>query len=835
MRLNLMFVLPLLAFCVPVTNAYAQTEAAPPATRSLASRVQGMQHMDGFLPLDWDAKAGKVYLEVSHLNEDVLLTHSLPHGTGSNDLGLDRGQIEPLSGGSAPARVVRFIRSGPKVLLLAPNLNFRSSAADPAEQASVHESFAESVLWGFKVEAEDPSGAVLLDATDFVLHDVHGVADILTETQQGSFHVDTSRSAVVPESLRAFPKNTSIEVLLTFLTENPEKARFVRDVTPDPHALTVHERVDFVQLPPLDGSFQPRRFDPRSGYFNSGYRDYSAPLGDALDQKFIVRHRLIKRDPSCHNSCEAVTPIQYYVDRGAPEPIRSALVEGARWWDQAYQAAGWAPNTFRVDVLPAGADPMDVRYNIIQWVHRYTRGWSYGEAVADPRTGEILKGNVTLGSLRGRQDYLIAEALLSPYKSGNTPTADPMLTMVLARIRQLSAHETGHTLGLAHNYIASSISQSDSVMDYPHPYISLDKAGQIDLSHAYAVNIGDWDKVAINYGYRQFAPGTTSTAEHAALSKILSDADKRGQIFITDEDARPFGSAHPHAHLWDNGADPAAELNRVLAVRAVALNQFGENAIRNGTPLSELEKTLVPLYLYHRYQAEATIKEIGGLEYRYNLRGDGQPLPEIVAAADQRKALTAVLTTLSPTTLTLPENLLRLLPPVAFGYPRTQESLPAQTGLTFDPIASAEAAADLTLRVLFNKERAARLVQYHARDPQVPALDDVIDATLKFVAARPTGEGLAAAVSRVVEARTIEALLVLAADPSAAYEARAIARARLAAWSAATPAGSGEAETAHHAALVARIAELQNTEMKFVPAPAITAPPGMPIGDDGDF
>ena len=329
-----------------------------------------------------------------------------------------------------------------------------------------------------------------------------------------------------------------------------------------------------------------------------------------------------------------MTPIQYYVDRGAPEPVRTALVEGARWWDQAFQAAGWAKGTFRVDLLPEGADPMDVRYNIIQWVHRYTRGWSYGEAIADPRTGEIIKGNVTLGSLRARQDYLIAEALLSPYGNphngaANESTDNPMLQMVLARIRQLSAHETGHTLGLAHNFAASTVAQGDSVMDYPHPYITVDSKGQIDLSHAYAVNIGDWDKVAIDYGYREFGAHTTPAEEKAALDKILSDADRAGQVFITDEDARPFGSAHPRAHLWDNGNDPASELDRVLAVRAAALKNFGENAIKPGTPMAQMEQTLVPLYLFHRYQTEAAIKEIGGLDYRYNLRGDGLPDPAI--------------------------------------------------------------------------------------------------------------------------------------------------------------------------------------------------------------
>src|SRR3978361_1442766 len=169
--------------------------------------------------------------------------------------------------------------------------------------------------------------------------------------------------------------------------------RYVRDVSPDPRAMTVHEHQSFIALPGT--GFTPRRYSPRAGYFPESYRDYDVPLGEPLDQHFILRHRLIKRDPNCTKACVAVAPIQYYLDRGPPEPIRSALVEGARWWDQAFQAAGWAPGTFKVDPLPAGGGPMGIRANIIPWGHRATRGWRDGGAITDPRTGEIIKGNVT--------------------------------------------------------------------------------------------------------------------------------------------------------------------------------------------------------------------------------------------------------------------------------------------------------------------------------------------------------------------------------------------------------------------------------------------------------
>jgi Met-zincin/Domain of unknown function (DUF5117) len=825
--------------------AFAQDTKTPPqGPPTIPAKTASMKHFDGFLPLDWDAQAGKLYIEIPHLDAngrstDLLYTNSLPYGAGSNDLGLDRGQL-------SPGRLVRFERSGPKVLLVQRNMAFRTSSTDLDEVLAVTQSFPESVLWGFTVAAESPDGAVLVDGTNFFLHDAHGVSDTLTSLKQGKYKVDLSRSVIALDDTKAFPKNTEVEAELTFTTDAPPQGQFVNDVTPDPHSMTVRERTSFIELPPP--GFTPRRFNPRAGYFPNSYRDYTAPLGEPLDQLFIVRHRLIKKDANCMTACEAVAPIQYYVDRGAPEPVRSALVEGARWWDQAFQAAGWAKDTFRVDVLPAGADPMDIRYNIIQWVHRYTRGWSYGDAIADPRTGEIIKGNVTLGSLRGRQDYMIAEALLAPYKdasatkfSGNKSmnSADPMLQMVLARIRQLAAHETGHTLGLAHNFAASAVMQGDSVMDYPHPYITLDADGHIDASHAYAINIGGWDKVAIDYGYRQFASGTTPEAETAALNKILSDADQAGQVYITDEDARPFGSAHPLAHLWDNGRDPAAELERVLTVRAAALKNFGEAAIKPGTPMAQLEQTLVPLYLYHRYQAEAAIKEIGGLDYRYNERGDGLPNPNVVDPAEQRKALTAVLKTLSSETLTLPESILRILPPVPPGYPRTRESLPSHTGLTFDPVAAAESAADLTLAVLLDPARASRLIEYHMRVPASPSLRGVLEAVSATVAERPEGgHSMSSEVERAVEFRALEAMLALAVNSQASSQARAIARSHIddvLKQLSSAAAVEDTAEAIHRKALVDRINEFERDPAKFVPAAPVVAPQGMPIGDDDDF
>jgi hypothetical protein len=805
-----------------------------------------MRHMPGLLPLDWDAKEGKLYLEVplteaaNTRSADLVYTGSLPQGTGSVELGLDRGQTDD-------GRIVRFERTGPRLLLVEPNAAFRSNSADPAAQLAITQSFPESILAGFKIEAEAPNGTVLVDATVFFLKDAHHVIAALSAAKQGAYHVDADRSAIALDHTMAFPRNTEVEAELTFATDDASKAAAVNAVTPDATAMTLREHQSFIELPPP--GFTPRRFSPRAGYFVAGYRDYDAPLGDSLEQQFILRHRLLKKDPRCTHACEPVAPVQYYVDRGAPAQIREALVEGARWWDIAFQAAGWAPHTFRVDLLPADANPMDVRYNIIQWVHRYTRGWSYGAAIADPRTGEIIKGNVTLGSLRMRQDFLIAEALLAPYKnpcgelciSSQTYMQNPMLQMVLQRIRQLAAHETGHTLGLAHNFAASSFphspDQTVSVMDYPHPYVTLDANNVPDLSHAYPAGIGLWDKVAIDYGYREFDANGQPEEDNAALDHILAASEKTGLQFITDEDARPFGSAHPHAHLWDNGVDPADELERVLTIRSAALQRFGENAIKPGTPLAQLEETLVPLYLFHRYQTEAAIKEIGGLDYRYNIRGDGQMMPSIVSSDEQKKAIAAVLKTLSPEVLTLPESLLAILPPHPPGLPRTQESLPSQTGLTFDPVAAAEAAADLTLRVLLDPERASRIVQYHMRQPPSSVSLRVLMESISTATARRIdgGHTMSSEVERAVEFRGLEAMLALAVNPRACSQARAIAGSHLddllKQWTAA-PAPADSAEAIHRKALIERLRQFQRDPSKFVPVPSIEAPPGMPIGDD---
>lgn len=794
-------------------------QPAPQATlqapQTITARTAQMKKMPGFFPLYWDERAGHMWLEIDKFDSEFLYLESLPAGLGSNDLGLDRGQ-----GGAV--RIVKFIRSGPRILLLEPNYRFRSGQGNADERRSVEDSFAQSVLWGFDVAAQEGDRA-LVDATTFFLRDTHHVPEAMQNAQpvggtpQGrggggaAYHLDPTRCAFYLANTRNFPKNTEVENILTFTGDNPNT--YVREVTPSPDAVTVREHQSFVELP--GPGYTPRPYDPRAGFFSTLFYDYSVPLGDPIQKRLLERHRMQQ-------------PLVYYLDRGAPEPIRSALLEGARWWTQAFAEAGF-PNGFRVELMPEGADPMDIRYNVIQWVHRYTRGWSYGESISDPRTGEIIKGQVTLGSLRGRQDFMIMEGLLGPYEEGK-PVSPEMERVVLARLRQLAAHEVGHTLGLQHNF-AASMNNRASVMDYPPPLIHLSGQGNIDLSQAYAIGIGEWDKVAIRYGYSEFPPGTDVPK---TLDAILRGAHDKGLLFLSDGDARPEGSANPQAHLWDSGTDAVDELNRMLDVRAKALEHFSANMIRPGDPMSHLEDLLVPVYLVHRYQAEAASKVLGGLYYSYQLRGDGQKLPSRVPAAEQRRALDALLRGIQPQSLALPERILALIPPPAVGFPRTREDFRGRTGLTFDPVSMAESAADMTIGLILNAERCARLAQYHAEDATLPGLDEVIDKLLAATwKARPAA-GLEGQVQRVTDSVVLYRLMLLAVNEAAPAQVRATAGLKLTdlrTWL------SAQAPTDREALAMDRFgaAEIRRFETDprqiSLPKPPV-APPGMPIGDD---
>lgn len=669
--------------------------------------TQGTEKFSGFMDYYYDEAGGKIYLAIDKLNEEMIYVNYLSAGIGSNDIGLDRGKI-------GDSKIIKFKKIGSKVLMFQPNYGYRATTENALEKKAVEEAFAQSIIHGFEVVAEE-DWSVLVDATDFFINDAYGVGEILKRQKEGSYSFDKSRSAFNSEGSRNFPENTEIDCWITL--KGQASGREIRSVTPDAGYVTVRQHHSFVQLP--DEDYKPRRFDVRAGYFQTSFQDYGVPIEDDITQRFITRHRLKKQNPEAESS-EAVEPIIYYLDPGTPEPIKSALMEGAQWWNQAFEAAGYK-NAFQMKILPEDADPLDIRYNVIQWVHRSTRGWSYGMSVVDPRTGEIIKGHVSLGSLRVRQDYLIATGLLSPFSDGKN--SDPrMKELALARLRQLAAHEVGHTLGLAHNYIASTEGDA-SVMDYPHPNVKLNQNGSIDISKAYDTGIGEWDKVAIRYGYTEHAEGKTES-----LNDILEEAYDQGLRFISDRDARDPGGAHAQAHLWDNGQNAATQLNDLLAVRKVALNKMDASVIKTGEPLAKIQEALIPIYFMHRYQTEAAVKMIGGMDYNYKTKGDNQKSASILSPEMQMQAVNSLIESVKPASLALPEDLLAAVHPRPIGYYNGRELLNGRTSITFDALGASEQLAAFTFDLLLHSARLARLVEFNSRDAQYPGLSAVLNS-----------------------------------------------------------------------------------------------------------
>ena len=659
----------------------------------------------GFMDFTYNNDSGKIILNIEELDKEFLYINSLSRGIGNNDLGLDRGQL-------GNSRIVYFTKRGNKILLIQPNMRYVSNSSNPLENRAVEEAFARSVLFGFEI-IEEANNLYKIDLTPFLINDAHGVSSRLRYSNSGTYSLNKSMSAIDLDRTKAFPKNIEFDVLLTF-TGTPS-GNLVRSVTPTPSNLTVNQHHSFVELP--DDKYQKRKFDPRSGSNPFIVYDYSTPIDEKLEQRFIVRHRLNKKFPDKELS-EPIEPIIYYIDNGTPEPIKTALIEGGNWWNQAFESAGYK-DAFRIEVLPEDADPMDVRYNLIQWIHRSTRGWSYGASVIDPRTGEIIKGQVSLGSLRVRQDYMILSGLIdNPLTSENKSL---IKETALDRIRQLSAHEIGHTLGFAHNYISSANGRS-SVMDYPHPKIDLID-GSININDAYSKDIGPWDIVSVKYAYSDLSNQQDESKE---LNKILEDAIKDGLYFLSDSDSRPVGSANPYSHLWDNGSMPFEELEKLLEIRKIALNNLDLENINYGESYDRIEDILVPIYMLHRYQIEATAKAIGGLDYLYFVKDNNNEEVKFVDRDLQKKSLESLLNVLSPENLVLPNNLIKILTPRSFRNPRTRENFISKTGVTFDYINASSSVINHTMTFLLNPERINRINQQNMFGSDILTLDDYL-------------------------------------------------------------------------------------------------------------
>lgn len=774
---------------------------------------KGITKHEGYFTFYYDETQDKIFLQIDEIDNEFLYVRSLSEGIGSNDIGLDRGQL-----GSGV--VAHFKKAGNKLLLVQPNQDFRAITDNDEEKNSVKEAFAKSVLHGFVIK-EEKKGVYLVDATDFFMRDAHGVSATLARNNQGSYSLDKSRSAFNIDRTKAFPKNVEFDVMLTF--KGTPKGYNIRSVTPDASAVTVNQHHSFVELP--DNKYKPRKYDPRSGSWQMSYLDYSTPVNEPITKRFIYRHRLEKKNPNAEIS-EAVEPIIYYLDRGTPEPVRSALLDGGRWWNQAFEAAGYK-DAFQFKMLPEGADMLDVRYNVVQWVHRSTRGWSYGANISDPRTGEIIKGHVSLGSLRIRQDFLIAQALQAPYKN-NTVDDDFALQMAIARIRQLSAHEIGHTLGFSHNFAASTNGRT-SVMDYPHPKFTM-KGDKIDFSNAYDAKIGDWDKVTVAYSYQDFAD-TINVDE--ALNKTLVDAYASGLKYLSDSDARPQGSASATAHLWDNGGNIHDELYNVLKIRKTAIENFSTDNIKTGQPYSVLEDVFVPLYFFHRFQTEATVKLIGGLDYSYAVKDGNQTVVKRVSGTTERIALQAVLRTIAVDEIAIPKEKLELFPPRAIGYYRTRESFNSKVGVAFDAFAAVETASEMSLNLLLNSQRMSRLIAHKSLDDKQLGLEELIDELITKTIKKTHKDDYYQELQNVINVKVLEQLFYLAAYKNQYKQVNAITMFKLDEIASILKNKKSEGvQKIYDAAMVKMIDGFMKNPAAFKKTSAPQIPDGSPIGSD---
>jgi hypothetical protein len=826
-------ILAALMVTLALASAPQAAEPSPPFQKSIAEVTAKLKRLDGLVPLYLDIDGGRVLMQFPATDADGVLGRYLYQvylsaGVGSNPIGLDRSK-------PGPTQIIVFRRAGEKIIAEYENDSFRAEDGNADEKQAVAQSFATSTIWAGDIVAQGPDGSVLVDISSFLTRDVNGFVDALKAAHQGDFKLDRDLSYPDVAGVQSFPENIELEAKETFDSDQPGDE--VQGIAPDPHVVSIVTHHSLIKLP--SPGFKPRLFDSRTGASAEVVADYSAPLDAPVVYRLASRFRLQKTDPTAARST-VKKPIVFYVDRAAPEPVRTALIEGARWWAKAFDAAGFI-DAFRVEVLPQGVSPLDARYNVINWVHRQTRGWSYGQGIVDPRTGEIVKGSVLLGSLRVRQDRLIFEGLAGADKTDHGAQDDPIV-ISLARLRQLAVHETGHALGFEHNFAGSTFDDRASVMDYPPPRIKITPSGDLDFTDAYQVGIGTWDRFIVKWLYSETPPGVD---EAKTLDAIIRDGYASGLRFVSDTNSRPVDSAQPWGNLWDDGPDAVASLNHVLAVRKIALSRFGLRNLPDGAPVADLKRIIVPIYLFHRYEVDATAKLIGGVYYPYAIKGDGHETATPASGAEQRRALAALLTTLDPNLLDLPDSLLHLLDSAQLGQADKQYDVevfgdPADP--VFDLPGAADTAADLTLSALLHPHRLNRVGDQGARDPGSLTLGELLNTTVAAVfMPEPTSRSHAAELRRRIRMRLVIDLARVLEDkrlsPTAAAEVKATLTAlgqKLAAAKAGSPA-----DLAQDRYLSAILLDTTRDALgKLVDAQKgtmTTAPPGMPIGEDDGF
>ena len=793
------------------TRSGSPAGTATATSSAIADKTKGLTRRDGFIPVYIDEKQGKLLLELPRDTMRVLMFYGLATGLGSNPIGLDRGA-------NGENFITRFEKNGERVLVVFENWNYRGSAGDPDHVRTIAESFPPSTAGAMPVVAQE-GGKILVDATDFVMRDWNDVAGTLQQSNEGSYSVARDRSSIYREYTRAFPENTEIDVALTFATQG-RPGNTVAMIVPDAKSFTLRQHISFLPLP--DPGYRPRVLDPRMGFFGIRFNDYSQPIQNPLEVRWIARHRLERVDPNNPNS-PIKEPLVYYVDRGIPEPVRSATLEGAKWWEEAFDMAGLR-GAFRVELLPEGVDPLDARYNVIQWENRHERGWSIGGSLGDPRMGQILKAMARMDSHRARTDYNLYAGLMG----ADAAAADT--AFVLARVRQVTAHEIGHTLGIAHNYIASTYERG-SVMDYPPPRVRLNGAGEIDISAAYDVGPGEYDVLVLRWGYGIFPPAT----EQDSLRAIVAEGLRKGLLFLSDADARPDFASDPRTNLWDDAANAMEFLNHQMAVRRVAMSRFGLRNIRVGEPIALLQERFVPVYLMHRFAINSLAKTIGGMEYSNAIRGDGQQATRPIPAAEQRRALSALLRALSPSELAIPDTIISLLGPRPFSYGPYVELFGSRTRPTFDELGAARTLAQMVVDAVLQRERAARLVQFAARGENPLTLPEVIDRLVESSSAGGPETRKQAALRRVVQRALADRLITLAADKEASPEVRSLVELKMLTLRnrARSLVGSGsDLERAHWMSIATDYTRWLERQELPTPTPALRAPPGDPFGND---